>query len=223
MSRAEPPLPVEVLARRTQLPVKPEPVTLVGPRILLEPVREEDFGPLHRVSDGSPVIVGAFGCDQYDPDERVWRWMPYGPFHRERELRDEMERLAAAPDLRMLCVREHSTGHPAGLFCLMSNSPAHLRIELGHIWFGAPFQGYGFAREAALLALGHCFALGYRRVEWKCDARNDRSRAAAAAVGFRFEGIQEQHMIKERSRDTAWYRILAEEWPGLLRRREGPS
>jgi RimJ/RimL family protein N-acetyltransferase len=78
--------------------------------------------------------------------------------------------------------------------------------------------------------LRHAFALGYRRVEWKCDTRNSRSRRAAAAYGFTFEGIQEAHMIvKDRNRDTAWFRMLAHEWPDrgpalrayVARRREG--
>jgi len=62
--------------------------------------------------------------------------------------------------------------------------------------------------------LGHAFELGYRRVEWKCNDRNYRSRRAALRMGFQFEGIQESHMIvKGRSRDTAWFRMLAHEWP----------
>ena len=62
--------------------------------------------------------------------------------------------------------------------------------------------------------LGHAFALGYRRVEWKCDSLNARSRAAALRMGFRFEGIQEAHyIIKGRNRDTAWFRMLDHEWP----------
>ena len=51
--------------------------------------------------------------------------------------------------------------------------------------------------------------LGYRRVEWKCDSLNERSRRAALRLGFRFEGIFRQHMIvKGRNRDTAWFAML---------------
>ena len=61
--------------------------------------------------------------------------------------------------------------------------------------------------------LKHAFALGYRRVEWKCDSRNERSRRAALRMGFKFEGIQEYHLIiKGQNRDTAWFRILDYEW-----------
>jgi hypothetical protein len=64
-------------------------------------------------------------------------------------------------------------------------------------------------------------ALGYRRYEWKCNALNAPSRAAAARLGFTFEGIFRQHMIvKGRSRDTAWYSMLDTEWPARKERLE---
>ena len=53
-------------------------------------------------------------------------------------------------------------------------------------------------------------------MEWKCDALNARSRAAAVRLGFTFEGIFRQHMIvKGRNRDTAWFSMLDPEWPGV--------
>jgi RimJ/RimL family protein N-acetyltransferase len=61
--------------------------------------------------------------------------------------------------------------------------------------------------------------LGYRRVEWKCDSLNERSRRAALRLGFRFEGIFRQHMIvKGRNRDTAWFAMLDSDWPDVKRR-----
>jgi len=69
--------------------------------------------------------------------------------------------------------------------------------------------------EAVYLLLCRVFdSWGYRRAEWKCDALNARSRAAAERLGFTFEGVFRSHMIvKGRNRDTAWYSMLAEEWP----------
>jgi RimJ/RimL family protein N-acetyltransferase len=61
--------------------------------------------------------------------------------------------------------------------------------------------------------------LGYRRVEWKCDSLNERSRRAALRLGFRFEGIFRQHMIvKGKNRDTAWFAMLDSDWPEVKRR-----
>jgi hypothetical protein len=58
--------------------------------------------------------------------------------------------------------------------------------------------------------------LGYRRYEWKCNALNAPSRAAAQRYGFQFEGIFRQaEVVKGRNRDTAWYSIVDSEWPGI--------
>ena len=58
--------------------------------------------------------------------------------------------------------------------------------------------------------------LGYRRYEWKCDALNAPSRAAAERLGFRFEGVFRQATIyKDRNRDTAWFSVIDREWPAL--------
>jgi RimJ/RimL family protein N-acetyltransferase len=69
--------------------------------------------------------------------------------------------------------------------------------------------------------LQHAFGLGYRRLEWKCHALNERSGRSALRIGFKFEGIQEAHLIiKDRNRDTAWYRMLDYEWPAARMRLE---
>jgi RimJ/RimL family protein N-acetyltransferase len=58
--------------------------------------------------------------------------------------------------------------------------------------------------------------LGYRRYEWKCDALNAPSRAAAQRLGFTYEGVFRQAtMYKGRNRDTAWYSIIDTEWPRI--------
>ena len=62
--------------------------------------------------------------------------------------------------------------------------------------------------------MGHAFAMGYRRYEWKCDALNAPSRRAAERLGFRFEGIFRQHrVVQGHNRDTAWFSMLDGEWP----------
>ena len=66
------------------------------------------------------------------------------------------------------------------------------------------------------MALGHVFSLGYRRVEWKCDSRNQASQSAALRLGFQFEGLFRQHMIvKGQNRDTAWFGLVDREWPTM--------
>jgi RimJ/RimL family protein N-acetyltransferase len=55
------------------------------------------------------------------------------------------------------------------------------------------------------------------RVEFKTDARNERSRAALEALPARFEGIFRKHMLVPDVgvRDSAYFSILDEEWPSL--------
>ena len=58
--------------------------------------------------------------------------------------------------------------------------------------------------------------LGYRRYEWKCDALNAPSRAAAGRYGFRYEGLFRQATItRGRNRDTTWFSIIDTEWPAI--------
>jgi RimJ/RimL family protein N-acetyltransferase len=87
-------------------------------------------------------------------------------------------------------------------------------IEIGNVLFAPALRRTVMASEAVFLAAAACFDLGYRRVEWKCDARNAASRAAALRFGFTFEGIFRQHMVvKGQNRDTAWYSMTDGEWP----------
>jgi RimJ/RimL family protein N-acetyltransferase len=139
-----------------------------------------------------------------------------GPFARQDDFQTYCEHQINAPNGLCLCVTDVATDQPVGMTNFMNNSPEHLKIELGGIWYSPLVQRTGANTEATFLMLQHAFALGYRRVEWKCDALNSRSRHAAMRMGFTFEGIQESHMIiKGRNRDTAWFRILAHEWPAI--------
>ena len=71
--------------------------------------------------------------------------------------------------------------------------------------------------EANFLFAKYVFdTLGYRRFEWKCNALNAPSRAAALRFGFTYEGFfRRAAIIKGRSRDTAWFSMIGDEWPAL--------
>jgi RimJ/RimL family protein N-acetyltransferase len=224
MNELPDPLPDEVLARRRTLPRKPDPVVLTGERVVLRELDlDRDVEPLHAVSSGAPFTLGDRHVEAYDPDARIWRWMRGTPNRTAAELRAYLAPQHGSPDLRMLVVSDLPTGTPVGMACYMANRPEDLKVELGHIWYGPIAQGTGASREATRLMLGHAFGLGYRRVEWKCDARNERSRRAALSYGFRFECVQQAHMIvKGRSRDTAWFRMLDTEWPAVQGQRGSP-
>lgn len=210
-------LPDEVLARRERLPVKPAPVVLTGDRVVLRPLDlDRDVEALFAVSSGSPVAIGDRRAEAYDADELIWRWMKSGPHADVPALRAYLCAQVAAADMLPMVVLERGSSHPVGVVAFMSNAPGDLRIELGSIWYGPIAQGTGASREATRLMLEHVFGLGYRRVEWKCDTLNERSRRAAISYGFTFEGVQRSHyIVKSKNRDTAWYRMLDHEWPDV--------
>jgi len=190
-------------------------VTLAGGLVTLRPLDvDADSGPLFEASDGRPMTFGQRSAPAYDPDLVIWRYMPWGPFADVAGMRASLASQAAATDAMPLTVLDRPTGRPGGIVNLMSNDPPNLKIELGGIWYSPIVQRTGANTEATWLLLRHAFGLGYRRLEWKGDSLNVRSRRAALRMGFRFEGIQEQHRItKGRNRDTAWFRIVAAEWP----------
>jgi RimJ/RimL family protein N-acetyltransferase len=89
-------------------------------------------------------------------------------------------------------------------------------IEVGHLNYSPLLQRTPAATEAMFLMMERAFALGYRRYEWKCDALNAPSRAAAQRLGFSFEGVFRQAtVVKGRNRDTAWFAVIDREWPAL--------
>lgn len=109
------------------------------------------------------------------------------------------------------------TWQPAGIASYPRAKPAMGSIEIGHIWFGAGLARTTAATEAIYLLARHAFdGLGYRRLEWKCNALNIASCRAAERFGFLYEGTFRRHqVVKGRNRDTAWYAITDLDWPGV--------
>ena len=98
----------------------------------------------------------------------------------------------------------------------MTLRPEHRGLEIGHTWMTSRVWGTGANTETKLLLLEHAFeTLGCMRVEFKTNARNERARAALAALPAQFEGIFRKHMLVQDGdvRDSAWYAITDEEWP----------
>jgi RimJ/RimL family protein N-acetyltransferase len=159
-----------------------------------------------------PLYRGSHGDDD---SAALWTYMAYGPFPDPAAMREWLAELATSTDPLFLTAIDHSTASPVGVVSFMNIDPPMRRLELGNIWYVPAAQRTRANTEAAFLMLREAFdALGYRRVEWKCDALNRRSREAALRLGFAFEGVFHQHMIvKGRNRDTAWYAMLDRDWP----------
>ena len=212
----------DVAARRTQLPLKPAPVTLTGTHVQLRPLDlDRDLAALHASSNGEAIRLGDRSVDAYDPETLVWRYMGAGPFATADDLGRALRAQVDAPNGLALCVIDRASGQQIGVVNYMTNFPEHLKIELGNIWYSPIVQRTKVSLETTYLLLRHAFDLGYRRLEWKCDSLNERSRRSALRMGFQFEGVQEAHyIVKGRNRDTAWFRILDHEWPAVRERLE---
>lgn len=172
------------------------------------------LAPLDSARDARDLYDAAHGNDE---SEQLWTYMPYGPFVGVEAMRRWLEERAVSEDPLFFAVVEQGSQTRIGMVSFLNNVPVMRRIELGHIWYSPAYQGTAITTEAAYLMMHHAFDdLGYRRVEWKCDAFNARSRQAALRLGFRFEGIFKKHMIiKGKNRDTAWFAITDDEWPAV--------
>jgi RimJ/RimL family protein N-acetyltransferase len=128
-----------------------------------------------------------------------------------------IERAAASEDPLFFAVIDGSSGRCEGRQTFMRITPDHGVIEIGNILWGPAIARTRVATEALFLFARHAFdALGYRRFEWKCDARNEPSMRAARRFGFAFEGVFRQHMVvKGQNRDTAWFAIVDVGWPRI--------
>jgi len=145
--------------------------------------------------------------------DHIWTYMAYGPFADPAIFSDWLITREEARDPFYYAIVDPS-GRARGLAALMRIEPNMRVVEVGNILLSPSLQRTPLATEAQYLLARYVFeTLGYRRYEWKCDALNAPSRRAALRFGFAFEGIFRDHMIvKGRSRDTAWFAMLATEW-----------
>ncbi len=150
------------------------------------------------------------------PDGRDWTYLPDDPPGDPQAFREAIARMALSPDPLHFAIVV--AGEPIGRAALMRMDPANGAIEIGHIAFAPKLKRTRAGTEAIFLLMTRAFELGYRRLEWKCDSRNEPSRRAARRYGFTFEGIFRQAVVtKGRNRDTAWFSIIDEEWPEVRR------
>ena len=168
-----------------------------------------------------PVDIARHAADLYESnraatDPRDWTYLAYGPFESLEDYRAWMQRVCLSDDPLFHAIIDSATGKAVGVASYLRIEPASGSIEVGHINYSPLLQRTPAATEAMYLMMQRAFALGYRRYEWKCDALNARSRAAAQRYGLSFEGVFRQATVyKGRNRDTAWYAAIDQEWPAL--------
>lgn len=184
----------------------PEKRPLEGRLVLLEPLDPDRH---------SEALYSA--SHENEEAKRVWTFLPDGPFGDLVSFRQWATRMVMEPDRLFFAVRDRRAERLGGMAMYLDIRPTHGSIEIGYIWFAPFLQRTPQATEALFLMLRHAFDdLKYRRMQWRCNALNEKSRAAALRLGFTFEGVFYQHMVvKGHNRDTAWYSILDYEWPRI--------
>lgn len=147
--------------------------TLYGTDVTLRPVDPaRDAEPLQAAFEG---------------DLAGWTYLPYGPFDSVEAHREWLALFACGADPLFFTIERH--GRVVGIASYLRTKPADGSIEIGHVHLGHALQRTRGATEALTLMIRHAFELGYRRVEWKCDALNAPSRRAAQRLGLSFDGI----------------------------------
>ena len=158
-----------------------------------------------------------YAANSEDRDGRMWTYLPWGPYDGFDEYLAAIQAGLRREDFITYAVIDAVSGKAVGVASYLNINPAAGSIEVGGIAYAPALQRQPAGTEAMYLMMRRVFdELGYRRYEWKCNALNAPSRAAAQRYGFRFEGIFRQaDVVKGRNRDTAWFSITDREWPRI--------
>jgi N-acetyltransferase len=174
------------------------------------------FENLTQRLEGRIVVLEPLGPEHVEgiraaaADERIWTWMW------TTDLDAWLEHTFGSEVLYPFAVLKDGTVIGSTSYLLWE--PQHLRVEIGNTWNHPSTWNTGANVEAKYLLLRHAFEdLGFRRVEFKTDAKNERARRALAALPAEFEGIHRKHMVVRggERRDSAWYAVIDDDWPGV--------
>jgi RimJ/RimL family protein N-acetyltransferase len=147
-------------------------------------------------------------------DEATWRYLPAGPWDSYAQFDSWIAAMAASGDPLFYAIIDH--GGAVGLVAYLRMQVPARSIEVGWVTYSPRMRRSRVATETMYLMMRQAFELGFRRYEWKCNALNAPSIAAAHRLGFSFEGVfRDALVVKGRNRDTAWFSVRAEDWPAL--------
>ncbi|MCC7476895.1 GNAT family N-acetyltransferase [bacterium] len=182
--------------------LRPEPVTLSGKHVVLEPLLREHSPELFAISRHAQLwILSLVPMDsQQDIDAYVAAAL-------------EGQAAGTALPFVQRCAR---SGALVGSTRFGNIDVFNRKVEVGWTWLTPERQRSGINTEAKYLLLRHAFeTLGCYRVEFKGDARNEKSRKALQRIGAVFEGILRQHMrtADGGQRDSFYFSVIAAEWP----------
>ncbi|KAH8786903.1 acetyltransferase, GNAT family [Hyaloscypha finlandica] len=202
----------------------PEGPLITSPPALL-PTRSTSFSVIGRhitltllTPSHIPALYAIFGGTQ---NAHIFKYLPIGPYISPENLGTEISSLLESANDWIFAViptfrQEASKEEVLGILSLSRPLPAHHTIDLGAI-FSSLLQHTTGATEAVYLLLRHCFVdLGYQRVEWRCNDRNEASKRAAVRLGFKWEGcLRREKVYKGRGRDTTVFAVVGDEWEGM--------
>ena len=187
-------------------PITPPRTTISGRSCQLIPLDERAHGR---------DLYTAFAADSRGSN---WTYLPHGPFDSYADFRNWLRWAQESRDPLFFSIVQSSKSRATGVSSFLRMDTENGSIEVGYIHYSEELKRTRSATEAMYLMMKRVFELGYRRYEWKCDALNAPSRAAARRLGFRFEGLFRQAVVyKGRSRDSAWHSIIDAEWPAIER------
>jgi len=182
----------------------PSRTPLIGKFVTLEPQNAD--------SHAAELYDAGHSTEQ---GQRIWDYLGYGPWPNIESYKATLRGQSSSFDPVFYTIKSMESGKACGQASFMDINAQDGVIEIGHIWFGPQLQRTPGGTEALFLML--CYALDdlkYRRMQWRCNSLNQKSRQAARRLGFRFEGVFYNHLIfKGKNRDTTWYSILDNEWP----------
>jgi RimJ/RimL family protein N-acetyltransferase len=182
-------------------------------------VLDGKFARLEKLSAAKHIAAGlrdAVLCK--DAYTRFLYLLQYPPKN-EEELLVDMTKKEASPDPYFFATIIKETGKAGGYISIMRIAPEHGVYEIGNVYMGPDVARSRVSTEAVYLLLQYAFdELGYRRVEWKCNSLNEKSKSAALRFGFQYEGLFRKHlMIKGQNRDTAWFAMTDDDWTSGVR------
>lgn len=204
---AETGLPIGPLLADPRPAARPERVVLEGRYCRLEPLEPQRHGDqLYTASS---------------PDDARARflYLPVDAHPHRADFDNWITTRAPSTDPMYFAVIDKAAASVGGRQSFLRIDPPNRSIEIGDIYWGPSIARTRVTTEANFLFAGYAFdVLGYRRFEWKCNALNEPSRRAALRFGFSCEGIfRRAAIVKGRSRDTAWYAMIDEDWPTIKR------
>ncbi|HWD89274.1 MAG TPA: GNAT family protein [Mucilaginibacter sp.] len=171
-------------------------------RVLLRPLQESDLDNLIEYANN-------------EPDN--WRFSSanaYGEDNMRTYIKNTLDAREKGEQYPFI-VFDKATGEYAGSTRFYDIQPANQMLQLGYTWYGSRFRGTGLNKHCKFLLLQFAFEeLDMYRVEFRADARNERSIAAMKSIGCKPDGIIRSHMWLEDGtrRDSIVLSILKDEW-----------